>query len=362
MTVEGTFSDIQGHWAQEEIQAAIDQGWVDGYPDGTFRPNATITRAEFVKMLLSATHLTPDSETIQWMKKDLTIFRRNETAPEKARMTYTPTLNDTANHWLTKQGWTEAALTFGLIVPSDYSGKNFQPNKNIQRYEIAVMADRALGLVYPASQELTQPLSFSDQDTIQDWAKGYVNEAVNAGVVSGYPDGSFGPKRTATRAEAVVMVSRMLAYMEQGAEDDLTVVLTCSEDDCTAQDITLEDTTGIVLDGTVYLPFRQVIAAWSALHTQGYPWPSYSWTPVTQTMKGYAVRDTLQVTAGSTTCTFTPDKVSTEGTLAAAPRLYRGEMMVPVYQDGWTGAGPESSFCFADGWDPATKTMTLTLW
>jgi hypothetical protein len=305
-------------------------------------------------MLLSAIGMTPDSEIAYWMSNHGFYS-----------WSY---LLGTDDHWLTKQGWKNPARGLGIIVAEDYEDHQFQPDKAIQRYEIAVMTDRALGLVYPASQELTQPLSFSDQDTIQDWAKGYVNEAVNAGVVSGYPDGSFGPKRTATRAEAVVMVSRMLAYMEQGAEDDLTVVLTCSEADCTAQDITLEDTTGIVLDGTVYLPFRQVIAAWSALHTQGYPWPSYSWTPVTQTMKGYAAYRILEITAGSTACRFGVEdrKYSgvtyTQGTLAAAPRLYRGEMMVPVYQDGWTGAGPESSFCFADGWDRATKTMTLTLW
>ena len=61
-------ADIQGHWAQEEIQRAMDAGWADGYPDGTFQPEQTITRAEFTKLLLDAIHLTPDSETVAWMK------------------------------------------------------------------------------------------------------------------------------------------------------------------------------------------------------------------------------------------------------------------------------------------------------
>lgn len=68
-----SLSDIQGHWAQKEIETAIASGWVDGYPDGTFKPEKTITRAEFTKMLLDAIHLTPDSETVTWMKDNARI-------------------------------------------------------------------------------------------------------------------------------------------------------------------------------------------------------------------------------------------------------------------------------------------------
>ena len=57
-------SDLEGHWAQKEVEAAVASGWVDGYPDGSFKPEKSITRAEFTKMLLDAIHLTPDSETV----------------------------------------------------------------------------------------------------------------------------------------------------------------------------------------------------------------------------------------------------------------------------------------------------------
>ena len=60
-STDGSFSDIQGHWAQEQIEAAVRSGWVNGYPDGTFRPDATVTRAEFVKMLLDAEDIYPNS-------------------------------------------------------------------------------------------------------------------------------------------------------------------------------------------------------------------------------------------------------------------------------------------------------------
>ena len=61
-------SDIQGHWAERQIEQAVAEGWVDGYPDGTFRPDETITQAEFTKLLLAAFQLTPDSDTVAWMK------------------------------------------------------------------------------------------------------------------------------------------------------------------------------------------------------------------------------------------------------------------------------------------------------
>ena len=83
-------ADIQGHWAQEEIQRAMDAGWIDGYPDGTFQPEQTITRAEFTKLLFGC-HSSdpPDSEIVAWMKG--------------ASQAQAP-LEDMADHWLT-EGW-----------------------------------------------------------------------------------------------------------------------------------------------------------------------------------------------------------------------------------------------------------------
>ena len=62
----------------------------------------------------------------------------------------------------------------------DYNGKNFRPEKEIARYEIALMTDRALGLVYPANQYAGEDLPFADNAEILDWMKGYVHEAVQA--------------------------------------------------------------------------------------------------------------------------------------------------------------------------------------
>ena len=54
-TVEGgtsPFPDVpDGHWAAEVVSFAAEEGWVSGYPDGTFRPDAPVSRAEAVKIL-----------------------------------------------------------------------------------------------------------------------------------------------------------------------------------------------------------------------------------------------------------------------------------------------------------------------
>ena len=138
-STEGSFSDVEDHWAQAEIEKAVATGWVDGYPDGTFKPEKTITRAEFTKMILDAIHLTPGCETVEWM---VDTAKRRE--GNYGTTSYEPRLNDMNDHWLTTQGWTEAALYSGMVVPSDYNGGNFRPEKPIARYEIALMVTRAL--------------------------------------------------------------------------------------------------------------------------------------------------------------------------------------------------------------------------
>lgn len=53
---ENPFSDIDGHWAKDYILSAVDAGWIDGYPDGTFQPDKAITRAEAMKIMNMILH------------------------------------------------------------------------------------------------------------------------------------------------------------------------------------------------------------------------------------------------------------------------------------------------------------------
>ena len=366
---EKGLSDLEGHWAQKEVEAAVASGWVDGYPDGSFKPEKSITRAEFTKMLLDAIHLTPDSETVAWMKahaKMKDIWGR-PTA-------YTPKLYDMSGHWLTSQGWLDAALYSGMVVPDDYNGKNFQPEKAIARYEIALMTDRALGLVYPASQPVEGELPFTDKEEILDWMKGYVNESVKAGVLKGYPDGSFQPNKTSTRAEAVVMIQRMLEKMEEGLNPDITVVARYEEDyeenGENRKIVQEEETDQIqlqVVDNVIYASLNDMYDVEMGLikryGKESVDKLSFAWWPIQQEVIAYVTNintwvDYSYQMGNKEYCWRSNGILKTE--YCAPTRALYGELMVPVCdlshysreaQDEWKG-----------GWDPETGTLTLLMY
>ena len=71
----GSFSDISGHWAENEIERAAAFGWISGYPDGTFRPDARITRAEAMTMINRVLCRMPQSEDD--LLNDMTVWPDN---------------------------------------------------------------------------------------------------------------------------------------------------------------------------------------------------------------------------------------------------------------------------------------------
>lgn len=179
-------SDISGHWAEPQIRQAVAQGYVSGYPDGTFQPDRTLRRAEFVKILAAALKLAPMPDT------------------------QVP-FADAANHWVAAQGWLQAAVKAGIVAPENYP-QGFDPDGNLPRWEIAVLVMRALGV--RAEQAAAAPApSFPDAGTIPGSAQGYVSLAVSMKIITGYPDGTFRGGDTANRAQAVVMTQRMLGAM-----------------------------------------------------------------------------------------------------------------------------------------------------
>ena len=362
-------SDLEGHWAQKEVEAAVASGWVDGYPDGSFKPEKSITRAEFTKMLLDAIHLTPDSETVAWMKENALTDDIWGNPTE-----YTPKLYDMSGHWLTSQGWLDAALYSGMVVPDDYNGKNFRPEKAIARYEIALMTDRALGLVYPANQPVEGELPFTDKEEILDWMKGYVNESVKAGVLKGYPDGSFQPNKTSTRAEAVVMIQRMLEEMEEGLNPDITVVARYEEyyeENGENRKIVQEEETDQiqlqVVDNVIYASLNDMYDVEMGLikkyGKESVDKLSFAWWPIQQEVIASVTNintwiDYSYQMGNKEYCWRSNGILKTE--YCAPTRALYGELMVPVCdlshysreaQDEWKG-----------GWDPETVTLTLLMY
>ncbi len=175
--------DLQNHWSAGDVNKLITRGSVGGYPDGTFKPDATITRAEFSKILRQSLGLTT--------------------------VTGSP-FADTANHWAVSDIQTLAENQ--IIVPAEY-GDNYGPDYNITRREIAIMLVRAMGLNDSAAAYAGEATGFADDSIIKSYDKGYLYLAKELGLIGGYEDGTFRPANKATRAEACVMIVRLLTLM-----------------------------------------------------------------------------------------------------------------------------------------------------
>ena len=164
--------DISGHWARENIEQLVSLGAINGYPDGTFRPNHTITRAEFTAVLVKAFQLEPRSGKV---------------------------FADTVGHWA--QEAIATASAHGIV--GGYDENTFGPNDPITREQMAAMMVKTAGLAATGGE-----VQFSDSGIISDWAQQAVAIAINNGIIKGYPGNTFKPRGHATRAEAVTMVVR----------------------------------------------------------------------------------------------------------------------------------------------------------
>ena len=170
-----TFKDTPAAaWYMTYVKELVTAGIIDGYSDGSFRPDTNITRAEFCKTVLAALGESPLGGTA-------------------------PSFNDTGGHWA--QGHIEKAKSLGLI--DGYKDGNFRPNASITRAEICKI------VVYAKQYRLGDNLH-GFRDCGGHWAEAYIATAKENGVVSGFPDGTFRPSANATRAEAAKMISVMM--------------------------------------------------------------------------------------------------------------------------------------------------------
>jgi hypothetical protein len=174
------FDDLAGHKAEAEVKKAVSLGIVTGYPDGTFRPEGSVTRAEFASMLMRVIDSTDAGEPLAFK--------------DKAAI----------------GGWAveavQKAVKRGII--GGYSDGSFRPNANITHAEMVAMVVRASGLPLGEAKQT----GFADDAEIPGWAKPAASTAEETGIiiVGGLPDGKFAPQALTTRAEAVSAIVRML--------------------------------------------------------------------------------------------------------------------------------------------------------
>ncbi|WP_341526725.1 DUF1565 domain-containing protein [Nostoc sp. UHCC 0302] len=172
-------SDIANHWAAAFIRELVKQGIVNGFPDRTFKPDATMTRAQFAALVVKA--FNPSSNRAATKFKDVP-----------------------ANFWASKA--IEQAYQGSFL--SGYPDNTFRPNQNIQRVQVIVSLVNGLGL---SANGTTAIKAFDDQAKIPEYAKDEVAKALEKQIIINYPNlKQLNPTRDATRAEVAAIVYQTL--------------------------------------------------------------------------------------------------------------------------------------------------------
>ncbi|TBL76054.1 DUF2252 family protein [Paenibacillus thalictri] len=171
---ETAFADLGGHWAEASVRELVKLGAINGYPDGSFKPDTNITRAEFVAVIVKAFHLNAQTGK---------------------------SFGDTGSHWAKSVIETAAAL--GVV--SGYNDTVFGPDDFITREQMAAIVVRAAQIT-PVDKELR----FTDSVNVSGWARASLAAAIDKGLMNGYENGALKPQANSTRAEAAAMILRAL--------------------------------------------------------------------------------------------------------------------------------------------------------
>ena len=190
---QNSFADISMHtWAQPSIQSLFEKDIVKGYSDTEYGPNRNISRIEFICML---------SRTLKYL---------NENYVEGANVYYYPSYN--RNHW-SKPEYDYLMRCYQFYTPSDIMsagyfniaevfGDNINIDKAITRGEVVALMDIFM-------DDTTVTKSFTDVKSGTKFASS-IEKAYSNNLITGYPDGSFRPNATITRAEMATILGRYI--------------------------------------------------------------------------------------------------------------------------------------------------------
>ena len=178
------FEDTKDHWADHEIKVAAAREIINGMDGVNYAPEEEITKAQFAKIISVLLGLEEED--------------------------YSGTFTDIPeDEWYT--GYIEAALKAGVI---DSKEEEFNPNTSITREEMAMMVAQALTYQDDSKAEAGE-LIFEDKSDISEEALEAVAIAVEHEIINGMTETTFAPKENATRAQAAVMIYRLLKELDR---------------------------------------------------------------------------------------------------------------------------------------------------
>lgn len=183
------FNDVSSsYWAQPFVEALANRGVITGFPDGSFRPNDPVSRAQFAAMVDKA--FTVSSQRSPQNFSDVP-----------------------SNYWA--RNAIDSAYSRGFM--SGYTGNRFQPEQSIPRVQALVSLGSGLNLTPRSDINSTLSL-FADRSAIPDYARDRVAAATERDLVVNYPDPQFlNPNRSATRAEVAAFLYQALVNNGQAA-------------------------------------------------------------------------------------------------------------------------------------------------
>lgn len=170
-----TFADLKNaEWAREAVESLAAKGAINGKNASEFAPNDSMTREEFIKVLIGAFDLLNDAAECEF--SDVS----------KDRWSYS---------------YIASAKRIGLVSGD---GENFNPQSTISRQDMAVIIYRLFELA--GVEVWGESISFSDKTSISAYAKEAVEALSGAGIINGMGDGTFTPKTSVTRAQAAKVI------------------------------------------------------------------------------------------------------------------------------------------------------------
>ena len=172
-------------WAGDAIERLYNSGIVNGRENGVFAPADNVTRAEFTKMIITATGLI------------------------QGELNYDKFTDVSKGDWYSQSVLSAEKLN----IVSGISNNLFGANENITRQDAAAIAYRAARYTEIMLDDDIADMSFTDQENISDYAQTAVKILQKMGIINGYDDGSYRPMGTATRAEAAVIIYNLYSLL-----------------------------------------------------------------------------------------------------------------------------------------------------
>lgn len=212
------FSDISKHWAKDTILQAYQAGFVEGFEDGTFRPDDVVQADQFVAMILRSYITTKNGKSEfdpKWLASldeehpGFAYMIKNALATSKFNFK-----NATSGYWATSYVDfffdTNVLLGFDLVFPKNYNLFQKKIKRDASSYLLGAWFVKAEGRYDSLYENFVLSKSqLKDLENFAPYTGLYRATMLISGLMNGYPDSNFYPQRYVTRAEALTMVLRL---------------------------------------------------------------------------------------------------------------------------------------------------------